>query len=388
MRVLLASTCAAYEFYAPAPAFRGTGVQEAISYGPQVYAPEYVSASESVEGLPYMMPMNAYPEMYVDPQEGTSPTGLFSGVLVLSAAVGALAAVLLPARRAAAQNSSPVGNVFALAGPTPVAALAVSADERPPAPDGWVPVEEFDLWDPSKKADTRIEGGKTLKTYKMPPHADRVQYILTSNGRPVKAHVELWIGPIRSTHELNLDSMNGKAYPIRGTLKFKKLSPVLKISCPSEYEFPLLCGVFVPSEEESKKIEQFCEKDMFYNAPMKHTVQGGSTIDGKGGAIRTFHIDPTWEKTQIMVWSGDVGKKSFKSDIEVLQGPNNQKQRFYLRCGGSTQPYHCVIDTPGPNWVLRCNSKKFVEDGKFEIAVAPYGKTVPYSEEPVIMDGF
>jgi hypothetical protein len=363
-------------------------VQEAISYGPQVYAPEYAPEYVSAPESAYIMPMNAYTDMYVDQQESTSPTGLFSGVLVLSAAVGALAAALLPARRAAAQNSSPVGNVLALAGPTPVAALAVSADERPPTPDGWVPVEEFDLWDPSKKADTRIEGGKTLKTYKMPPHADRVQYILTSNGRPVKAHVELWIGPIRSTHEVNLDSMNGKAYPIRGTLKFKKLSPVLKISCPSEYEFPLLCGVFVPSEEESKKIEQFCEKDMFYNAPMKQTVQGGSTIDGKGGAIRTFHIDPTWEKTQIMVWSGDVGKKSFKTDIEVLQGPNNQKQRFYLRCGGSTQPYHCVIDTPGANWILRCNSKKFVEDGKFEIAVAPYGPTVPYNEEPVILQGF
>jgi hypothetical protein len=392
MRVLLASTCAASQYYVPAPAFRGADVsRDAIAYAPEVYAPEYVPASASLEDLPYFQQTNAYSysDMYIEPQvESTSnPGGVFGGVLVLAAAVGALAAALLPVRRRA-QDLSPVRDVFNLAGPEPVAALAVAANEMPAAPEGWEKVEEFDLWGPEKKADTRIEGGDTLKTYKMPPHAERVQYILTSNGRPVKAKVELWIGPIRSTHELVLDSMNGKAYPIRGTLKFKKVSPVLKVSSNASYEFPLVCGVFVPTEEESKKIEQACEEDMFYSAPLKQTVQGGSTIDGKGGSIRTFHIDPTWEKTQIMVWSKDVGKKSFKTDIEVLQGPNNQKQRFYLRCGGSTQPYHAVIDTPGAGWEIRCNSKKFVEDGKFEIAVAPYGEPVEYHEDPVILQGF
>ena len=62
------------------------------------------------------------------------------------------------------------------------------------------------------------------------------------------------------------------------------------------------------------------------------------------------------------------------ADIEVLQGPNNQKQHLNLRCGGSTQPFHAVIDTPGPGWMIRCNSKKYLEDGLFEIACAPYGK--------------
>ena len=114
-------------------------------------------------------------------------------------------------------------------------------------------------------------------------------------------------------------------------------------------------------------------------------MQGGSTLDNKGGAIRSFPIDPTWDKTQIMVWSGDVGKKSFKTNIEVLQGPNNAKQHLNLRCGGSTQPYHCVIDTPGPGWIIRCNSKKYLEDGLFEIAVAPYGDLETNTE--VVMGG-
>ena len=38
--------------------------------------------------------------------------------------------------------------------------------------------------------------------------------------------------------------------------------------------------------------------------------------------------------------SADVGKKSFKSNIELLQGPSNPKISMSLRCGGSTQPFH------------------------------------------------
>lgn len=387
MRAVVATTCAASsQFFAPAPAFRGSGVShDAIAYAPEVYSPGYVAATDSLESLPYVQPY----DMYVEPQiESTSSTaGVFGSVFALAAAAGGLAAAFLPRGRAPAPDSSEVADVFELAGPAPVAALAVGASEMT-APDGWEKVEEYDLWGPEKQADTRVEGGDTLKTFKMPAHADRVQYVLTSNGRPIKAKVELWIGPIRSTHELVYDCMNGKAYPIRATLGFKKVSPVLKISTNGTYEFPLLMGVFVPSEEETKMIKQVNEEEMFYNAPLKQSVQGGSTIDNKGGSIRTFDIDPTWEKTQIMVWSKDVGKKSFKTDIEVLQGPNNQKQRFYLRCGGSTQPYHAVIDTPGAGWQIRLNSKKFIEDGKFEIAVAPYGDLVEYNEEPVILSGF
>lgn len=252
----------------------------------------------------------------------------------------------------------------------------------------WQEVKEadaYELWDDSKKADIRIEGGKTLKTFKMPPHAERVQYILsTPSGRPIRAKVELWIGPIRCVHELIHTSQDGKAYPLKATLKFKKLSPVLKISGNEGFEFPIEVGVFVPEPEESKKIAAFTE-NMFYTAPLKDHIQGGSTIDNKGGAIRSFEVPPSWEQTQIMVWSTDVGSKSFKTNIEVLQAPQTAKQFLNLRCGGSTQPYHAVINTPGPGWIIRANSKKYLEDGKFEIAIAPYVEGAP--QPPVVMGG-
>jgi len=255
------------------------------------------------------------------------------------------------------------------------------------APSGWSSVAAEEIWGPEKQTDMRIEGGHTLKTFKMPADAERVQYILKSpSGRPLKAKVELWIGPIRCVHEMIYNCMFGGDFPLKATLQFKKLSPVLKVSTDGSFEFPLECGVFVPDTPESDKIGDITA-DMFYGAPMKERVQGGSTIDNKGGAIRTFPIDNSWEKTQIMVWSKDVGRKSFKTNIEVLQGPNNAKQHINLRCGGSTQPYHCVIDTPGSGWMIRCNSKKYLEDGLFEIAVGPYGPTTTVEEDAVVMGG-
>ena len=64
------------------------------------------------------------------------------------------------------------------------------------------------------------------------------------------------------------------------------------------------------------------------------------------------------------------------------------KQFINLRCGGSTQPYHAVIDTPGDGWMIRCNSKKYLEDGLFEIAVAPYGDVADASAASSVVGGF
>lgn len=246
---------------------------------------------------------------------------------------------------------------------------AASAGHRKDA--RWQDVREI-LWPAVRKADLRIEGGGTQKTFQMPKDADRVQYILTSpSGRPVMARVEMWVGPSRCVHTLVYDCMNGGSFPIRATLGFEKgVAPVLKISTYGPAEFPLQCGVFVPSAEQSEEIDGITE-NVFDTAPMRSRVHGGSTMDAAGEA-QCFPVDHTWEKTQFMAWSKNVGKKSFESYVEFLQGPSNAKLSLYLHCGDTTQPFHAVVDTPGSGWMIRCNSQKPAEDGLFEMAVAPY----------------
>ena len=55
----------------------------------------------------------------------------------------------------------------------------------------------------------RIEGGARVQTYKMPPWAERCQMIFMTKGRPLKANVELMLGPLRTTHQLKLDVEDG-----------------------------------------------------------------------------------------------------------------------------------------------------------------------------------
>ena len=39
----------------------------------------------------------------------------------------------------------------------------------------------------------RIEGGGTVRTWDIPPETERLQYVLETNGRPLKAKVELYV---------------------------------------------------------------------------------------------------------------------------------------------------------------------------------------------------
>lgn len=244
---------------------------------------------------------------------------------------------------------------------------------------------EFEMFPVYPNLET-VQGGGTVRTFKLPVWADRVQYYLETEGRPLKASVNLWIGPIRTTHTLTTDVENGFETPISGTLTFKKnIGPVLKISTSKNYDLPIKCGVYVPNPIRAEELMDNTKRVWANTKPSeKIKIQGGSTYGG-GGAVRYWKIPANVKSVQLLGWSKDVGKKSFKLDIEVLQGPNNKRQFYYLQCGGSTQPWHGVIQTPGKGSVIRIYNNKFVEDGLVQVAITPY-ETI--DEEKEGGDGF
>jgi len=231
---------------------------------------------------------------------------------------------------------------------------------------------EFDAFPVYPSLET-VQGGGTVRTYKLPVWAECCQYYLETEGRPLKASVNLWIGPIRTTHTLTTDVENGLETPISSILRFKKnIGPVLKISTSASNDLPIQCGVFVPPPARAKQLMDNTDRVWATSkSAEKIKIQGGSTYGG-GGAVRYWKIPATVKSVQLCGWSKDVGKKSFKLDVEVLQGPNNKRQEYYLQCGGSTQPYHTVIQTPGKGSVIRIKNKKFVEDGLVEVSITPY----------------
>lgn len=236
-----------------------------------------------------------------------------------------------------------------------------------PLENGMVPLDmfpDFTSWD-------TVQGGKTVKTYQMPPWAQRCQYSLKTNGRPLRATVQTWLGPLRNTHTLNIDIENGATHPYQATLKFKG-DPNIRISTSKDLELPVQCSVYIPPPERALELEKNTEKVWSNATPFqKQLVQGGCTTGG-GGSIRTWNVPDDVNQVQIVSWSRDVGAKSFRAYIEISQGPNNPKQKLKLQCGGGSQPYHGVFQTPGPGWIIRLTNDKFVEDGLFQFAVVPY----------------
>jgi len=226
----------------------------------------------------------------------------------------------------------------------------------------------------------QLQGGGSRLTYKMPQGADRAQIYIASHGRPLKARVELWLGPVRRVHFIDISCMNGAESPYRGCIKFKNTDSAgpqtLEISTSDDQAFPALVGVDVMTPDRSK--ERTAAFDAVWKASTKLYSQGNKSV-------RFVPIADHVKSIQLLVWSKDVGKKSFKAAVELLQGPNCKRQSFELQCGGGTQPYHAVFQVPGPGWTLRWKNTKTLHDGSVEFAVVPYeveDDALPPSDQP------
>jgi hypothetical protein len=218
----------------------------------------------------------------------------------------------------------------------------------------------------------RVQGGGTIRTYQIPGWADRVQMEIRTNGRPMRCKVQLWLGPLRNVHIMDIDSQDGQLSPYRAGLKFQAdgQGRVLSIQTSESQEMPVDVAVTVPSVERSAEIGAAFDK--IWQSSDKVKIQGAVVGSGELGAVRTFPVDSDVDAVQFMCWSRDTGKKSLKAKIEVLQGPNNKRQVYDLLCKGATQPFHAVFETPGAGWIIRVINKKSIEDGLFQMAVLPY----------------
>ena len=180
---------------------------------------------------------------------------------------------------------------------------------------------------------------------------------------------------------MSIDMENGSITPFRSVLKFKKgVGPVLRVITTDSVEFPMEASISVPSKERSDMIGASTQR--LFDSSEKLLIQGGDIVSpsgtgigssgGKSGSVRTYPIPTDVNSIQLICWSRDTGSKSLKALIELLQGPNNVKQRYDLQVSGSHQPYTCIFKTPGPGYQIRIRNKKFVEDGLFQAVIVPY----------------
>ena len=91
---------------------------------------------------------------------------------------------------------------------------------------------------PDGKLVQRVEGN-TRKTWSFNDLAkDRVQVALTSEGRPVNADIQLWLGPDWTPFSLKAYSEDGKLRPIQTLVGTRNKASVIEVRNVGEHEFP------------------------------------------------------------------------------------------------------------------------------------------------------
>jgi hypothetical protein len=178
-----------------------------------------------------------------------------------------------------------------------------------------------------------VQGG-TLKTWSYASSAvERVQVSLSTEGRPLDADIELWQGPDNTPVKMRVYSEDGNYRPFNAVIETPSAPNTIAIRNIGQIEFPLAASMIANDVEEP--ISNFAATAM--------TVQGG--------AIRTYPFAPDVQRIEVML---KTDGRPLNARIELLQGPNNNKQVIELYADdGLARPFFAIRDTVGAGNVVR-----------------------------------
>ena len=178
-----------------------------------------------------------------------------------------------------------------------------------------------------------IQGG-SLRTWSYKsPNIERVQVVLSTNGRPMDSDIELWNGPDNTPFKLRVYNENGAVRPFSAVIETPRGPNTVAIKNIGQIEFPITANVF------SDKLDT--PSSLLSNE--KTTIQGG--------ALRTYPFHPNVDSVEIFLHTDG---RPLNTRIELLQGPNNNKQVIELYTdNGNDRPFFCILETPGTGNVVR-----------------------------------
>jgi hypothetical protein len=157
----------------------------------------------------------------------------------------------------------------------------------------------------------RVEG-MTRKTWKFNDLSkDRVQIALNSEGRPVNADIQLWLGPDWTPFTMKAYSEDGKLRPIQTLVGTRNKAAMIEVRNVGEYEFPFNAASNYASDAMAKVPQDI------------PASTDGERVDG--GALRSFVLEPSVEKLEVVL---NTDGKQLNARVEILNAPNNPKQTF------------------------------------------------------------
>jgi hypothetical protein len=178
-----------------------------------------------------------------------------------------------------------------------------------------------------------VQGG-SLRTWSFrSPSVEQVQVILSTEGRPLDADIELWHGPDNTPCKMRVYVENGQLRPFSAVVETPRGPNTVAIRNIGQIEFPIAANVVADNVDQ----------------PNAECATSSMTV--QGGALRTYPFDPAVDSVQVLL---KTDGRPLNARIELLQGPNNNKQVVELYTeDGLDRPFFCLLETPGSGNVVR-----------------------------------
>jgi len=208
-----------------------------------------------------------------------------------------------------------------------------------------------------------VQGGSLRTCSYRSPAVEQVQVVLGTEGRPFDADIELWHGPDNTPCKMRVYVENGQLRPFSAVVETPRGPNTIAIRNIGQIEFPISANVVAGEVDQ----------------PSADCISAGMTV--QGGALRTYPFDPTVDSVQVLLRTDG---RPLNARIELLQGPNNNKQVIELYTeDGLDRPFFCFLETPGSGNVVRIVNTAPVEF-PMTAAVVPHTLNDMMSSEAVL----
>ena len=125
------------------------------------------------------------------------------------------------------------------------------------------------------KDDSILVQGGSLRTWSYrSPSVEQVQVILSTEGRPLDADIELWHGPDNTPVKMRVYVEDGQLRPFSAVIETPRGPNTVAIRNIGQIEFPLAASVFADDVDQ----------------PSPEALASSMTV--QGGALRTYPFDP------------------------------------------------------------------------------------------------
>lgn len=209
-----------------------------------------------------------------------------------------------------------------------------------------------------------VQGGGTLRTWSFAnPAVDMVQVYMKTEGRPLDADVQLWQGPDNTPCKMKVYLEDGGMRTFHALIATPHDPNTVAIRNTGMLEFPLLALVEPDGGGRGGGMSSA-------EGLMEEATAKGTTELIQGGALRTYPFDTEVNSVAILL---NTDGRPLNARIELLQGPNNNKQVVELYTeDGILRPWFGIVETPGSGNVVRVVNTAPVEF-PMTVCVAPYG---------------